>query len=203
MSLQTVDNRSVESITLGIKLWTQLIKRIAACTRIADDGLFCQQVCASAYGADKLLTPTVAIKSHWRLWYRQPLDLPNMEKHYHARYLTGRPNTLNWHYRHWFELGESSVRGYVATMAALRHFCGCLKFLLATPVWYYDKRPCSWVGIATGYGLGGPGIESRLGEIFPHLSTPALGPTQPPVHGYRVFPRGRKRLGCDVTPHPF
>ena len=41
--------------------------------------------------------------------------------------------------------------------------------------------PVSVVGIATGYELDGPGIESRLGRDFPHLSGPALGPTQPPV----------------------
>ena len=41
--------------------------------------------------------------------------------------------------------------------------------------------PGSSVGIATGYGLDGPGIESRWGRDFPHLSRPALGPTQPPV----------------------
>jgi hypothetical protein len=35
--------------------------------------------------------------------------------------------------------------------------------------------------LATGYGLDGPGIESRWGRDFPHLSRPALGPTQPPV----------------------
>ena len=38
--------------------------------------------------------------------------------------------------------------------------------------------PGSVVGIATGYGLDGPGIESRWGRDFPHLSRPALGPTQ-------------------------
>jgi hypothetical protein len=37
------------------------------------------------------------------------------------------------------------------------------------------------VGIATGYGLDGPGIESRWGCDFSHKSSPALGPTQPPV----------------------
>jgi len=37
------------------------------------------------------------------------------------------------------------------------------------------------VGIAAGYSLDGPGIESRCGRDFPHLSRPALGPTQPPL----------------------
>ena len=41
--------------------------------------------------------------------------------------------------------------------------------------------PGSVVGIATAYGLDGPGIESRGGRDFPHLSRPALRPTQPPV----------------------
>jgi hypothetical protein len=39
----------------------------------------------------------------------------------------------------------------------------------------------SAVGIATAYGLEGLGIESRWGRDFPHLSRPALRPTQPPV----------------------
>jgi hypothetical protein len=42
-------------------------------------------------------------------------------------------------------------------------------------------EPGSSVGIATDYGLDGPGIESRWGRDFPHLSRPALGHTQPPV----------------------
>jgi hypothetical protein len=41
--------------------------------------------------------------------------------------------------------------------------------------------PGGSVGIVTGYGLDGPGIESRWGRDFSHLSRPALGPTQPPV----------------------
>jgi hypothetical protein len=39
----------------------------------------------------------------------------------------------------------------------------------------------SSVGIATGYGLDGPGIETRWGRDFPHLSRPALGPAQTSV----------------------
>jgi hypothetical protein len=35
--------------------------------------------------------------------------------------------------------------------------------------------------VATGYGLDGPGIEFRWERDFPHLSRPALKPTQPPV----------------------
>ena len=41
--------------------------------------------------------------------------------------------------------------------------------------------PGSSVGIVTGYGLDGQGIEPRWGRYFPHLSRPALRPTQPPV----------------------
>ena len=37
------------------------------------------------------------------------------------------------------------------------------------------------VGIASRYGLDGPGIESRWGRDFPLPTRPALGPTQPPI----------------------
>jgi hypothetical protein len=50
--------------------------------------------------------------------------------------------------------------------------------------------PGSSVGIATGYGLDGSGIESRWGRNFSHLSRPALGPTQLPVQRVPVLSRG-------------
>ena len=45
-------------------------------------------------------------------------------------------------------------------------------------------------GIATRYGLDGPGIESRWGRDFPHPSGPALGPTHTPVQWVPGLSRG-------------
>jgi hypothetical protein len=58
----------------------------------------------------------------------------------------------------------------------------------------------SVVGIATGYGLDGPGIGSRWGRDFPHLS--CLGPTQPPAQWVRVFTGDKERPGRDADPSP-
>jgi hypothetical protein len=52
------------------------------------------------------------------------------------------------------------------------------------------SEPGSVVGIATGYGLDGPRIEPWWGRDFPHLSIPALGPTQPPVQWVPGISRG-------------
>jgi hypothetical protein len=51
-----------------------------------------------------------------------------------------------------------------------------------------NTHPGSSVGIVTGYGLDGPGIEHRWGLDFPHLFRPALGSTQPPVKWGLSFP---------------
>jgi hypothetical protein len=58
------------------------------------------------------------------------------------------------------------------------------------------------VGIATGYGLKGPGIESRGVEIFRTCPDRGWGPPSLLYNGYRAFPGDRKRPGRDADPSP-
>jgi len=64
-----------------------------------------------------------------------------------------------------------------------------LKFLL-----FANCEPGSSVGIAADHGLDDPASNPGGDEIF-RPSRPALGSTQPPVNGYRVFPGGKVRPG--------
>jgi len=56
--------------------------------------------------------------------------------------------------------------------------------------WMNMKYYTTVVGIATRYGLDGPGIESRWEREFPHLSRPALGTTQPSIKWIPGVSRG-------------
>ena len=58
--------------------------------------------------------------------------------------------------------------------------CHLLVLLGANHIFHIVGCDSSVVTV-TGYGLDGPGIESRWERDFPHLSRPAMGPTQPPV----------------------
>jgi hypothetical protein len=55
--------------------------------------------------------------------------------------------------------------------------------------------PGSSVGIATGYGLDGPVIESRCGEMFRTCPDRPWGPPSILYSGYRVF-NGVKTAGA-------
>ena len=63
-----------------------------------------------------------------------------------------------------------------------KHISSCVQYM-------YNGGPGSSVGIATDYGLGGPGSNPGGDEIF-RPSRPALGPTQPPVKRAPGLSRG-------------
>jgi hypothetical protein len=60
--------------------------------------------------------------------------------------------------------------------------------------------PVSAEGIVTGYGLEGPGIESRWSEIFLTFLDRPWDPPSLLYNGYRVFPAGTERPGRDADP---
>ena len=73
------------------------------------------------------------------------------------------------------------------------------EFESATP---WMSGPGSVVGIATAYGLDGPGIESRWGEIFRTSPDRPWGPPSLLYNGYRVFLGGKVLPGRDADPSP-
>ena len=76
-------------------------------------------------------------------------------------------------------------------------------------IWYifshrtFFNGPGSVDGIANGYGLGGPGIESRGGEIFRTCPDRPWAPPSLLYNGYRVFHGGKERAGRNADPSPF
>jgi hypothetical protein len=69
---------------------------------------------------------------------------------------------------------------------------------------WIPRGPGIVVGIATGYGVDGPGIESRWGggEIFRTCPNRPWGPTSILYNWYRLFPRGKERPGRDADRSP-
>jgi len=85
-----------------------------------------------------------------------------------------------------------------------KYSCSILFFYLVRIKHYAYTSACgpgSSVGIATGYDLDGPEIESRWGRDFSQLSRRALGLT----HGTRgtvSFPGVKSGRGVTLTRHP-
>jgi hypothetical protein len=76
---------------------------------------------------------------------------------------------------------QGPQRYVTCTLPVLLHF--------GLPLMHRMGRDSS-VGIATGYGLDLPGVESRWGRDFSHTSRPSLGSTQPPVQWVPGLSRG-------------
>jgi hypothetical protein len=78
----------------------------------------------------------------------------------------------------------SNTQGVVTEKLVIKSLCFIKQQITKYLLKYRPYRGLgSSVGMATGYGLDGPGIESRWGCDcdFSHTFRPALEPTQPPV----------------------
>ena len=65
----------------------------------------------------------------------------------------------------------------------------------------WNLGPGGSVGIATRYGMDGPGIVSRWGEIFRTRPDRLWGSTQPPVRWVLGRSRGYSSRGVALTTH--
>jgi hypothetical protein len=61
---------------------------------------------------------------------------------------------------------------------------------------------CGEICLEPRYGLEGPGIKSRWGEIFRTYPDRLRGPPSLLYNGYRLFPGGKGGRGVMLTTHP-
>jgi len=99
-----------------------------------------------------------------------------------------------------FSLAWLGWSGYSFSVGMwLSNYYLCKKYLSVISQWC---GPDSVDGIATAYGLDGPGIETRWGEIFRTCPDRPWGPPSLLYNGYRVFPGGKVLPGRDADPSP-
>ena len=110
-----------------------------------------------------------------------------------------------------FSALNTSVRGPFSVKCFLRSLTSCHKVCIHLFCWdvilpmqslhtagYFRGTSIGF----TGYGLDGPGIESRWGEIFRTCPGRPWGPPSLLYSGYQVFPGGKERPGRDADPSP-
>jgi len=78
----------------------------------------------------------------------------------------------------------------------------CIRWLINCTHLMFNSGPGSSVGIATGYGLDGPGSNSGGGEIFRTCPDRPWGPPRLLYNGYRVFRGGKKGPWRDADHSP-
>jgi len=69
-------------------------------------------------------------------------------------------------------------------------------------MYYVTVGRGSSLGIATGYGLDGPGSNPFEGEIFRTCPDRPWGPPRLLYNAYRVFPGGKEQPGRDADHSP-
>ena len=99
---------------------------------------------------------------------------------------------------------ERTVKRRKILSTDIKETAGMYKFDLSIICDLYSCNcgPGSVVGIATGYGLGGPGIESRWGPRFfePVQTGPGAHPASCTM-GTGSFPGVKSGWGVTLTPH--
>jgi hypothetical protein len=107
----------------------------------------------------------------WDQYMEEPMFSPYSGKFSCLKYIIpiGCKNYLIWY-----------KAGSVHRFQHVRSFTIFIMASISMSTSYYIGRN-SAVGTATHYRMDGTGMDSQQGRDLPHLSIPALGPTQPPV----------------------